>query len=486
MRQHAQFESIYLDKFEVVEQVADGTHLYPHTEQLPALSRAINLEFHGPLPNRIRRVDARADDYHKSLLHMAALLFCRYVYDSRADHLHLFPVMTPELVTKVGVVQRVTQTTRRGRHHHFRFFTGQDFMPDVYFSGKRLVFTDHVLQRFTERVPTWIGADLMELLTIFYWERLIVTNVGQSPAFLFDYRGSLLAFPFEEFADEFVVTTCLTVREIHTLEFTAPPRVVNSHYGSAFTQPVIRNWLPERIAKELDELWQNQVQLPMPGAKTKRLDSWTKTSLIIESQALKMGCVPGCLFRFTDNLPGLSVLSAPPHQPARRPVTLDELTAAIAADPQNDRLYYDRALLYRIQHDDARTLADLNQAVALNPTGYTAIHERGWQYYKQGDFEGALRDINESLRLNPKFSYAYDSRAWIEYARGNLATAATDCRRSLEFVTEISVAHYTRGFLNFILKNYPRAIAEWTQALAIAPAWTEDLAPWLEKARQAE
>ncbi len=43
MRQHAPFESIYLDKFEVVEQVADGTHRYPHTDQLATLSRAINL-----------------------------------------------------------------------------------------------------------------------------------------------------------------------------------------------------------------------------------------------------------------------------------------------------------------------------------------------------------------------------------------------------------------------------------------------------------
>ena len=102
-----------------------------------------------------------------------------------------------------------------------------------------------------------------------------------------------------------------------------------------------------------------------------------------------------------------------------------------------------------------------------------------------GDITAALRDVNEALRLNPRDSTAYDSRAWIEFACGNFAAAETDCRRSLEFVSRIPNAHYTRGLLCFMAKDYARAIAEWTQAVALAPVWRDDLAPWLEKARQA-
>jgi len=486
MRQHAPFESIYLDKFEVVEQVADGTRRYPHTDQLPALSRAINLEFYGPLANRIRNVDARADDYHKSMLNLAALFFCRYVNESRADQLRLFPVMTPELVTKVGIVQRVSQSTPRGRHHRFRFFTGQDFVPDIYVCGKRLVFTEHVIRRFTERVPTWAGADLMELLVIFFCNPLIVTTVGQSPAFLFPYNNSLLAFPFQESAEEIVVTTCLTNREIHRLEFSAPPRVYNSHYGPAYTPPVIRNWLPESWAKDLDELWQKQVPLATPVVKPKRLANWAKTTVIIEQQAPKMCRVPGCRMQFMDNLPGLSLRFLPPPKPAWHPPTLDKLTAAIAAEPANSRRYYDRALGYKDEHDEARALADLDKAIELEPTNSDALNQRGWMRFKRGDIVAALRDVNEALRLDPQDSTAYDTRAWIEYTRGNFVAAETDCRRSLEFVSLIANAHYTRGLLNFMAKDYARAIVEWTQAVALAPVWTDDLAPWLEKARQAE
>ena len=485
MRQHAPFESIYLDKFEVVEQLGEGTHRYPHTDQLAALSRAINLEFYGPLPNRIRNVDARADDYHKSLLNLAALFFCRYVNESRADQLRLFPVVTPELVTKVGIVQRVSQSTLRGRHHRFRFFTGQDFVPDIHVCGKRLVYTDHVLRRFTERVPTWAGADLMELLAIFFFNPLIVTTVGQSPAFLFPYNDSLLAFTFEESAEEIVVTTCLTNREIHRLEFSAPPRVYNSHYGPAYTPPVIRNWLPESWAKDLDELWQKQAPLAAPVVKSKRLASWAKTTVLIEQYAPKMSRVPGCRMQFMDQLPGLSVRFLLPPPPAWHPAPVEELTAAIAAEPANARRYYDRSLAYKDQDDAARALADLDKAIELDPTSTDALNQRGWMHFKRGDIAAALRDVNEALRLDPADSDAYDSRAWIEFAGGNLAAAETDCRRSLEFVSRIPNAHYTRGLLYFMAKDYVRATTEWAQAVALSPVWTEDLAPWLEKAMQA-
>ena len=393
--------------------------------------------------------------------------------------------MTPELVTKVGIVQRVSQSTPRGRHHRFRFFTGQDFVPDIYVCGKRLVYTEHVLRRFTERVPTWAGADLMELLAIFFFNPLIVTTVGQSPAFLFPYNHSLLAFTFEESAEEIVVTTCLTNREIHRLEFSAPPRVYNSHYGPAYTPPVIRNWLPESLAKDLDELWQKQVPLAPPVDKPKRLASWAKTTLIIEEYAPKMCRVPGCRMQFMDQLPGLSLRFLPPPQPVWHPAPVEELTAAIAAEPANSRRYYDRSLVYKDQQDEARALADLDQAIELEPTNADALNQRGWMRYKRGEIVAALCDVNEALRLDPQDSTAYDTRAWIEYARGNLAAAETDCRRSLEFVSLIANAHYTRGLLYFMAKDYSRAIVEWIQAVALAPVWANDLAPWLEKAQQA-
>lgn len=70
------FHSPYLPNFQVVEQREGNISLFPHTEQLPKLLRALNMEFHAGLPAQIARVDNRAKDYVKLVKSMAALLFC--------------------------------------------------------------------------------------------------------------------------------------------------------------------------------------------------------------------------------------------------------------------------------------------------------------------------------------------------------------------------------------------------------------------------
>jgi hypothetical protein len=84
---HLPFQSIYRSDFEVVEDRHGKVRLFPHTGQLPVLHRALNLEFLGPLPGRIARVDRRADDLHKIQLRTAALLYASTVNASRPDAL---------------------------------------------------------------------------------------------------------------------------------------------------------------------------------------------------------------------------------------------------------------------------------------------------------------------------------------------------------------------------------------------------------------
>ena len=233
MRQHAPFDSIYIDQFEVVEEVRGNTRLYPHTEQLPRLSRALNLDFYPALPNHIARVDHRADDYHKILLYLSADTFCNTANANRKDNLRLFPIVMPDRVTRIAVVQQVTANSL----HHFRFFTGQDFVPDVHLSGRRIGFSDHVIGRFSSRVPHADGSDISMLLEAFYTVYFTVMLVGQSLAFVTNYGGGLLAFPFRETDTEFIITTCLTVSEINSLKYTFPPCILNMHYGLQFAKP---------------------------------------------------------------------------------------------------------------------------------------------------------------------------------------------------------------------------------------------------------
>lgn len=119
--------------------------------------------------------------------------------------------------------------------HRFHFFSGDSFFPDIYLSGKRLVFADHVLQRFSKRPPNNVGEDLTNFLLCFCGTSIVSMPVGPDRAFILQYNGSILAFIYQETAAEFFIATCLSMNEINSLEIEIPPQVFNLHYGPAFT-----------------------------------------------------------------------------------------------------------------------------------------------------------------------------------------------------------------------------------------------------------
>ncbi|MSU64394.1 MAG: hypothetical protein EXS31_18725 [Pedosphaera sp.] len=91
---HVPFQSIYRNDFEVVEERDGKFTRYPHESQLPILLRALNLEFYGGLPSR------------------------------------------------VAIVQQITESTRRGPLHRFRFYGGESFSPKICLKGKGVVIAD--------------------------------------------------------------------------------------------------------------------------------------------------------------------------------------------------------------------------------------------------------------------------------------------------------------------------------------------------------
>src|SRR6188768_4106200 len=144
---HLPFESVYRENFEVVEQRVGKVSIYPHTEQLARLLRALNLEFYGALPARIARVDKRADDFHKIILKHSAMYYAVGVNALRKDKLRLYFLPDGDGVTRIAIIQQVTRHTPIGAAVHFNFYGGEAFSPEIRLSGKRMVFAQHVLNR---------------------------------------------------------------------------------------------------------------------------------------------------------------------------------------------------------------------------------------------------------------------------------------------------------------------------------------------------
>jgi hypothetical protein len=310
---HLPFQSPYRQGFEVVEQRQGPLRLYPHTDQLPLLLRALNLEFYGALPGYIARVDERGNGFHKILLKQAATVFCNLVNGSRQDEVRLFSLLDPDLVGRVTIVQQTKRDTPRGPIHGFRFYGGEDFSPEIYLGGKRVWFTDHVLQRFSGRVANPLGADLTFLLTTFFGSPPVSMGVGKGRAFICEYWDGIVAFPYHETDAEIVLTTCLTIHEMNSLTLDTPPRMFHLHYGSVYTRPRIHNWFPYDYARQLYRRWEQKVpgspslELPKPG-------EWGEMASRIKDSMVADGHGPTSRLRFVDDIPGPQDLECRPGQ----------------------------------------------------------------------------------------------------------------------------------------------------------------------------
>ncbi len=151
----------------------------------------------------------------------------------------------------MAIVQQITEPARQGPLHRFRFYAGADFFPEIRLSGRRLVFADHVLQRFSARVPNNVGEDLSQLLLTCFGTPYVALPAGPGYAFIVTYDDSILAFPFKVNDEEFIITTCLTLNEINSLDRELPPLTFNLHYGEAFTVPRVRHWMPTQWVIDL-------------------------------------------------------------------------------------------------------------------------------------------------------------------------------------------------------------------------------------------
>ena len=183
---------------------------------------------------------------------------------ARRDQLHLFQLTDNDLVARVTIVQQISESTPLGRVHRFRFYGGENFFPEIYLSCKRVAFADHVLQRFSSRVPHHLGEDLTYLLLGFFGTPVVSMPVGKSNAFVIQWHESMLAFTYKETPGEYLLTTCLTINEINSLERQFPAFTYNLHYGEAFTKPRLRTWFPSQWMEDIYSRWRRKIPLPPP------------------------------------------------------------------------------------------------------------------------------------------------------------------------------------------------------------------------------
>jgi hypothetical protein len=231
----------YLPNFNLVEErQGDGCRLFPHTQQLPEIFKAIQKEFLAGISARMANTDQRADDFRKFALSWVVNQFCLNFNSIGEDTLLVFPYYSRDGVAGLSVAQHVQKSEAGGINHSFRFFAGKDFLPPIFLSGKNIVFASHVFDRFQERVTNGTGRNIGELFWLLFssFAIIVLSPNGHGEAAVTSHP--FLFFPYQESASEYIFKTCLTVNELQDLSPVEPPRRLYFHYGEAFTAPASR------------------------------------------------------------------------------------------------------------------------------------------------------------------------------------------------------------------------------------------------------
>lgn len=333
MPKHRLFNSKYLQDFAVVEQWEGNVSKFPHSDQLPKLWRALNLEFNDGVPNKIARVDHRAKDHMKFYRHHAVLAFCLLINRERPDNVRIVPLVDRNLVSQLAIVQQIVTHADQGLLHKFKFYGGPDFFTEVHLNDRRLCFSGHFLDRFSERAPNYIGADLTNFLSVILSSPTVLMECNNTSAFAYLHEASVLSFPVRESdtEKEYFFPTCLSSAEINTFTAVMPPPAFTPHYDPHYTMPTVRNWNHLVLSAMCYQTWKDKIA-PTPEiefekmvSETLKSASWAGIGHSIIDRLKEQGHGEGSRLAFKDNIPGSSVIYMRPGQPEPRHVELDDL-----------------------------------------------------------------------------------------------------------------------------------------------------------------
>jgi tetratricopeptide (TPR) repeat protein len=112
-------------------------------------------------------------------------------------------------------------------------------------------------------------------------------------------------------------------------------------------------------------------------------------------------------------------------KPAKAPEPAAQAKDTKTAEAHNQR---GRELLKEQKYPEA--IQELTAAIDANPGFSLAYNARGFARYMSKDYKNALADLDEAIRLNPNYLNAYQNRALVRKATGDAAGAVADQARA--------------------------------------------------------
>ncbi len=191
------------------------------------------------------------------------------------------------------------------------------------------------------------------------------------------------------------------------------------------------------------------------------------------------------------------------EEKTERDAAILDCDRAIELKPDYVEAYYSRATVHLNKGDFDHAIADYSQAMRLGANSVGIYSLRGMAYSRKGDYDRAIADFTHALQIHPGFGTAEgglqeakeakarlahgqvlgDPRAWCQgkalpQEGHDLELQIPGCTTLIESGKEkrrdLAEDYFQRaGAYEFAKRDYTRAIADFSQAIALRPGYGE-------------
>ena len=152
---------------------------------------------------------------------------------------------------------------------------------------------------------------------------------------------------------------------------------------------------------------------------------------------------------------------------------LEYFSKAIGLDPEYEKAYHNRGIVYYELERFEEAIADYNRVIELDPGYVLAYKNRGLVYLRLNQFEKAIAEFDKAIELDPGLALAYDSRGDLYFRLKEFDRAIEDYSKAIKLDPKDAEPYYKRGLVYSELERSCEAIKDYTKAIEINSEYPE-------------
>jgi tetratricopeptide (TPR) repeat protein len=111
---------------------------------------------------------------------------------------------------------------------------------------------------------------------------------------------------------------------------------------------------------------------------------------------------------------------------------IKELDEAIGLNPDFQKAYHYRSILYSYLRHDSQAMEDIQRALELDDKAVESYFVRAGLFANQGDYNKSVKDLDTIISLEPNNGKAYDHRGYAKIELGNKNEGCIDLNKARE------------------------------------------------------